>query len=150
MGPGASTVPAARVPPSFANLRSSVAQDPFGLLAGGSPSNQDLANVASTWSLLEVESRRDICLVYGSLQGKSHKAMLQRLEPVAAHRIYVKPPVPNAEDPNKFADILPGAVAHDVATALQMARDTVGSTGVVVVTGSGDVLINARVPALVK
>src|SRR5690606_30411124 len=68
-------------------------------------------------ALLEVESRRDIALVFGTIVGKSYKAMLQRLEPVAAHRIYVAPPVPNAEDPHKYTAILPGEVASDVPQA---------------------------------
>jgi dihydrofolate synthase/folylpolyglutamate synthase len=87
-------------------------------------------------SLLEVESRRDVVLVFGTIQGKNYKAMLQRLEPVAGHRIYVAPPVPSAEDPQKFAEVLAGEIAPDVDTALQRARAIVGSRGVVVVTGS--------------
>ncbi len=86
--------------------------------------------------LLEVESRRDIALVFGTVVGKNYKSMLQRLEPVAGHRIYVAPPVPNAEDPYKFAKVLPGRVETSVEVALRTAREAVGSRGVVVVTGS--------------
>lgn len=87
-------------------------------------------------SLLEVESRRDVALVFGTIQGKNYKAMLQRLEPVAGHRIYVAPPVASAQDPRKFTEILSGEIAPDVDTALERARALVGSRGVVVVTGS--------------
>lgn len=98
--------------------------------------------------LLEVESRRNIALVFGTIVGKSYKAMLQRLEPVAAHRIYVAPPVPNAEDPAKFAAVLPGEIASDVAQALEKARAKVGSQGVVVVTGSSFLVGAARAELL--
>jgi folylpolyglutamate synthase/dihydropteroate synthase len=87
-------------------------------------------------SLLEVESRREVALVFGTIQGKSYKAMLQRLEPVAGHRVYVAPPVPNAEDPQKYLPVLSGEIAPSVEAALERAREMVGSSGVVVVTGS--------------
>jgi dihydrofolate synthase / folylpolyglutamate synthase len=87
-------------------------------------------------SLLEVESRRDIALVFGTVQGKNYRAMLQRLEQVAGHRIYVAPPVSRAEDPARFQEVLSGEVAPDVSSALKRAREIVGTNGVVVVTGS--------------
>ncbi len=87
-------------------------------------------------SLLEVESRRNIAVVFGTVQGKSYKAMLKRLEPVAGHRVYVAPPVMNAQDPDSFPPILSGEVASTVESALERAREIVGETGVVVVTGS--------------
>lgn len=87
-------------------------------------------------SLLDVDSRRDIALVFGTLRGKNYRAMLKRLEPVAGHRIYVAPPVDRAEDPEKYNAILSGEVAPDVETALRRARHKVGDRGVVVVTGS--------------
>lgn len=87
-------------------------------------------------SLLEVESRRDIALVFGTVQGKNYRAMLQRLESVAGHRIYVAPPVARAEDPERFNEVLKGEIAPDVASALKRAREIVGTNGVVVVTGS--------------
>jgi dihydrofolate synthase/folylpolyglutamate synthase len=87
-------------------------------------------------AMLEVESRRDIVLVFGTIKGKNYKSMLQRLEGVAGHRIYVAPPVPGAEDPNLYPRILSGEVASDVASALERARTIVGEKGVVVVTGS--------------
>lgn len=99
-------------------------------------------------SLLEVESRRDIVLVFGTIKGKNYKAMLQRLEPVAAHRVFVAPPVPSAEDPNKFTEVVSGEVAGDVASALARARQIVGAHGVVVVTGSSFLVGAARAELL--
>lgn len=99
-------------------------------------------------NLLEVESRRDICLVFGTVQGKSYKAMLQRLEPVAAHRVFVAPPVPNAEDPQKYLEVVSGELASDVASALSRARQIVGPRGVVVVTGSSFLVGAARAELL--
>lgn len=87
-------------------------------------------------SMLEVESRRNIAVVFGTVQGKSYKAMLQRLEPVAGHRVYVAPPVMNAQDPAAFPPILAGEVLPSVEAALDHARRLVGESGVVVVTGS--------------
>jgi len=87
-------------------------------------------------SLLEVESRRNIALVFGTVVGKNYKAMLQRLETSAAHRIYVAPPIDKAEDPRKYLAVLPGELAESVEAALRRAREIVGSDGVVVVTGS--------------
>jgi dihydrofolate synthase/folylpolyglutamate synthase len=87
-------------------------------------------------ALLEVESRRDVVLVFGTIVGKNYKAMLKRLESVAGHRIYVAPPVAGAEDPRKFQNVLSGELAEDVKSALERARQIVGSKGVVVVTGS--------------
>lgn len=87
-------------------------------------------------ALLEVESRRDIVLVFGTIVGKNYKAMLKRLESVAGHRIYVAPPVADAEDPRKYQRVLSGEHAEDVKSALERARQIVGSKGVVVVTGS--------------
>jgi dihydrofolate synthase / folylpolyglutamate synthase len=87
-------------------------------------------------SLLDVESRHQIALVFGTVVGKDYKAMLQRLAQSAAHRIYVAPPIDRAEDPNKYLSVLPGEVAGDIPGALVRARALVGIDGVVVVTGS--------------
>ncbi len=86
--------------------------------------------------LLEVDSRRDVALVFGTVVGKNYRAMLKRLESAAGHRVYVAPPIDRAEDPEKYAQVLPGEVAPDVEAALRMARSKVGDRGVVVVTGS--------------
>ena len=43
--------------------------------------------------LAEIDSRRDIALVFGSVEGKSWKPMLRRLENVAFNRVYVAPPL---------------------------------------------------------
>lgn len=84
----------------------------------------------------EIESRRDIALVFGAIDTKNYRAMLKRLEHVAPHRVFVKPPVANGVDPKKLAEILKGEAVDTVADALARARAIVGPKGVVVVTGS--------------
>lgn len=84
----------------------------------------------------EIESRREIALVFGALSTKNWRAMLRRLENVAGHRVYVAPPVAKAVDPREMTTFLNGEVAADVGQALDRARTLVGARGVVVVTGS--------------
>jgi dihydrofolate synthase/folylpolyglutamate synthase len=84
----------------------------------------------------EIESRRDVALVFGALERKNWRAMLKRLEHVAAYRIFVAPPVPDAVKPEEMASAFGGEVAPDVGEALARARAKVGPRGVVVVTGS--------------
>ena len=84
----------------------------------------------------EIESRREIALVFGALSTKNWRAMLKRLENVAGHRVYVAPPTEKAADPNEMAAYLHGETSPDVRQALDRARGLVGARGVVVVTGS--------------
>jgi dihydrofolate synthase/folylpolyglutamate synthase len=84
----------------------------------------------------EIESRRDIALVFGAIDTKNYRAMLKRLEHVAPHRVFVKSPVASGVDPKKLAEVLKGETAATVADALARARAIVGPKGVVVVTGS--------------
>ncbi len=84
----------------------------------------------------DIESRKEIVLVFGALNTKNWKAMLRRLETVAGHRVYVAPPMSKAVDPAEIAAFLPGEVAGSVGDALSRARALVGARGVVVVTGS--------------
>jgi dihydrofolate synthase/folylpolyglutamate synthase len=95
-----------------------------------------LSHVLDPSVLGEVESRREIALVFGALQSKNWRAMLRRLEQVAGHRVFVAPPVQNAADPREMAKTVTGEVATGVAEALTRARNIVGPRGVVVVTGS--------------
>jgi folylpolyglutamate synthase/dihydropteroate synthase len=95
-----------------------------------------LSHVLDPSVLGEVESRREIALVFGALQTKNWRAMLRRLEQVAGHRVFVAPPVKNAVDPREMAKAVTGEVANTVADALTRARNIVGARGVVVVTGS--------------
>jgi dihydrofolate synthase/folylpolyglutamate synthase len=95
-----------------------------------------LAHALDPTILAEVESRRDIALVFGAINTKNWRAMLRRLEQIAAHRIFVAPPITKAVDPQEMANYVSGEVAQDVRTALDRARALVGSRGVVVVTGS--------------
>jgi dihydrofolate synthase/folylpolyglutamate synthase len=94
--------------------------------------------------LAEIESRRQIALVFGALKSKNWKAMLQRLDPIAGHRVYVAPPVPKAEAPDAMARVVPGIVAANVREALAKARELVGKRGLVVVTGSSYLVGAAR------
>jgi len=84
----------------------------------------------------DIESRKEIVLVFGALNTKNWRAMLRRLEGVAGHRVYVAPPISKGVDPHEIAAFLPGEVANSVAEALARARALVGPRGVVVVTGS--------------
>lgn len=86
--------------------------------------------------LAEIESRREIALVFGSLNTKNWRAMLKRLEQVAGQRVFVAPPMSKAVDPREMAAVSHGEVASSVEEALSRARSLVGSKGVVVVTGS--------------
>jgi dihydrofolate synthase/folylpolyglutamate synthase len=96
-----------------------------------------LSHVLDPSVLGEIESRRDVALVFGALSRKSWRPMLRRLDSVAAHKVFVAPPIDGkAVDPNEMAAVCKGVVEPDVATALAKARELVGSSGLVVVTGS--------------
>jgi dihydrofolate synthase/folylpolyglutamate synthase len=84
----------------------------------------------------DIESRKEIVLVFGALQGKNWRAMLRRLEQVAGHRIFVAPPLKKAANPQEMAQVCKGEVVATVGEALARARALVGPRGVVVVTGS--------------
>jgi dihydrofolate synthase/folylpolyglutamate synthase len=96
----------------------------------------------------EIESRREVALVFGALESKNWKAMLHRLEHVAAHRVYVETPAGSPADPKQLALALPGEVAATVPEALARARSLVGPRGVVVVTGSSYLVGAARAALL--
>jgi dihydrofolate synthase/folylpolyglutamate synthase len=96
-----------------------------------------LSHVLDPGLLGEIESRREIALVFGALDRKNWRAMLRRLEQVAGHRVFVAPPIAgHAVDPREMAAMLAGEVAENVQQALVRARSMVGPFGVVVVTGS--------------
>jgi dihydrofolate synthase/folylpolyglutamate synthase len=97
-----------------------------------------LSHVLDPSVLGEIESRRDVALVFGALERKNWRAMLKRLDSVAAHKVFVAPPVSRekAADPRQMAAAFGGTVARDVAEALALARSRVGTAGLVVVTGS--------------
>lgn len=84
----------------------------------------------------DIESRREIALVFGAINTKNWKAMLKRLESVAGHRVFVAPPIKKAVDPREMAAAFPGEIASGVPEALGRARQLVGQRGLVVVTGS--------------
>jgi dihydrofolate synthase / folylpolyglutamate synthase len=96
-----------------------------------------LSHVLDPGLLGEIESRREIALVFGALSRKNWRAMLRRLEQVAGHRVFVAPPIDKqAVDPREMAKVLAGEIAENVQQALVRARSMVGPFGVVVVTGS--------------
>ncbi|MBN2195753.1 MAG: bifunctional folylpolyglutamate synthase/dihydrofolate synthase [Polyangiaceae bacterium] len=107
-----------------------------------------LSHVIDPSVLGEIDSRRDVALVFGTLASKNWRAMLQRLDHAAGHRIYVAPPVRTAADPQEMANYLPGEVASSLPDALSRARTLVGSRGVVVVTGSTYLVGAARAALL--
>lgn len=96
----------------------------------------------------EIESRREIALVFGAMQSKNWRAMLRRLEHVAGHRVYVAPPLPASVEPQQMVAVAAGEVASDVAQALSRARELVGPRGLVVVTGSTYLVGAARASLL--
>ncbi len=96
-----------------------------------------LSHVLDPSVLGEIESRRDVALVFGAIQGKNWKAMLSRLEQVAGHRVFVAPPVTKAVDPQLYGGTRSAARSPRIsARHLTRARELVGERGVVVVTGS--------------
>ncbi len=84
----------------------------------------------------DIESRKEIALVFGAISSKNWRAMLKRLETVAGHRVFVAPPVRRAVDPYEMSAAIAGEVAEGVPDALARARELVGQRGLVVVTGS--------------
>ncbi|HXK20438.1 MAG TPA: folylpolyglutamate synthase/dihydrofolate synthase family protein [Polyangiaceae bacterium] len=84
----------------------------------------------------DIESRKEIALVFGAIASKNWRAMLKRLESVAGHRVFVAPPVRRAVDPYEMSAVYAGEVAEGVPDALARARQLVGQKGLVVVTGS--------------
>lgn len=84
----------------------------------------------------DIESRKEIALVFGAIASKNWRAMLKRLESVAGHRVFVAPPVRRAVDPYEMSATVAGEVAEGVPDALARARQLVGQRGLVVVTGS--------------
>jgi dihydrofolate synthase/folylpolyglutamate synthase len=84
----------------------------------------------------DIESRKEIALVFGAINTKNWRAMLKRLETVAGHRVFVAPPVKRAVDPYEMSAVFAGEVAEGVPDALARARQLVGQRGLVVVTGS--------------
>jgi dihydrofolate synthase/folylpolyglutamate synthase len=84
----------------------------------------------------DIESRKEIALVFGAINTKNWRAMLKRLESVAGHRVFVAPPIKRAVDPYEMSAAFTGEVAEGVPDALARARALVGQRGLVVVTGS--------------
>ena len=103
-----------------------------------------LSHVLEPSLLGDIESRKDIALVFGALKRKSWKAMLARLENASGHRVYVPCPGPDPVPVEELAKAYPGETAADIGEALATARAKVGGRGVVVVTGSSFLVGAAR------
>lgn len=95
-----------------------------------------LGHVIDATAAETVGNKRGVVLVFGTTQDKNWKAMLARLENSVSHRVYVKPEVSKAADPQQMVEVYPGEVCESVGDALQKARAHVGPRGLVVVTGS--------------
>lgn len=95
-----------------------------------------LSHVIDSSLMGAVGSRRDVALVFGSLQKKNWRAMLARLDHAALHHVFTAPPVSGAADPEEMAKAVGGEVVRDLREALARARALVGPRGLVVVTGS--------------
>lgn len=91
-----------------------------------------------------VGTRANVALVFGAIEGKNWKSMLDRLEGCTSHRFYVKAPVAKSVEPNRMVGHLRGIAMNDIPTAVQQAREKVGQQGLVVVTGSVYVVGAAR------
>src|SRR5690606_32439068 len=103
-----------------------------------------LSHIIDATASETVGGRRGVALVFGSVQDKNWKAMMARLEHCASHRLFVKPEVPRAADPGPMAARYGGTTYGSIAEALQAARDAVGQSGLVVVTGSAFLVGPAR------
>jgi dihydrofolate synthase/folylpolyglutamate synthase len=77
-----------------------------------------------------------VALVFGSMADKDYRAMLASLAPLASHRVYVAPEGRRAADPAAMAEVARGTVATRLDEALSVGRKAVGTSGLVVVTGS--------------
>jgi dihydrofolate synthase/folylpolyglutamate synthase len=95
-----------------------------------------LSHIIDATAAETVGNRRQVVLLFGAVQGKNWKAMLDRLEHTAMHRIYVKPEVERALPIEPMNERYPGELAANVAEGLKKARAKVGPRGLVVVTGS--------------
>lgn len=95
-----------------------------------------LSHVIDASLMGAVGSRRDVALVFGSLEKKNWRAMLARLDHTAAHHVFTAPPVAGAADPKAMVEVAGGEAIPDIREALARARALVGPRGLVVVTGS--------------
>ncbi len=79
-------------------------------------------------------------LVFGTMEGKPWRAMLERLAPHAARRIYCEPMVEMAgrapASPTDLAEVAPGRIAPDPEEAIAMALAEAGPDDTILVTGS--------------
>lgn len=103
-----------------------------------------LAQVVEASFLPELESRQQLALLFGAVDTKNWRGMLQRLAPLTPQRLYVKAPVPSGIEPELFCARYPGEVLESIAAALARGRELVGPEGLLVITGSCFVVGQAR------
>jgi dihydrofolate synthase / folylpolyglutamate synthase len=107
-----------------------------------------LSHIIDATSSETAGGRRNVVLVFGTVEGKNWKAMLARLEHSAAHRVYVAPEVKRSAHLEAMTARYPGELAPSISDALQRARAKVGPRGLVVVAGSIFVVGPARAALL--
>lgn len=107
-----------------------------------------LSHVIDSSLMGAVGSRREVALIFGTLQKKNWRAMLARLDHTAYHKLFCPPPVVGAADPDEMSRLFGGEVIRDVREALARARSIVGPRGLVVVTGSTFLVGPARASLL--
>ena len=79
---------------------------------------------------------RDTALVFGAMADKACPAMLDALAPLAEHHVFVAPQGRTPVDPKTLAAAFGGTVAPSVGDGIRLAREAVGSEGLVVIAGS--------------
>jgi dihydrofolate synthase / folylpolyglutamate synthase len=77
-----------------------------------------------------------VALVFGTLADKAWPEMIDLLAPLANHRVYTTPKGRAPTPPETIASRFAGKTAADPIEALAIARELVGSKGLVVVAGS--------------
>ena len=80
--------------------------------------------------------RRGVGLVFGAMADKNWKAMLDRNTQVTGPRVYVEPRGREAVPTSELSRYMEGDGALSVGEALGLARQRVGRSGIIIVTGS--------------
>ena len=80
--------------------------------------------------------RRGVGLVFGAMADKNWKAMLDRITQVTGPRVYVEPRGREAVPTAELSRYMEGDAALSIGEALSLARQRVGRSGIIIVTGS--------------
>ncbi len=109
-------------------------------LEGGSVLLDAAHNVDGIEALLahlaKTEKETPLALVFGALADKDGETMLDRLAARFSRRVYVAPKGRAATPPGALSRRHPGVTAATLPDALRLAREMVGTGGLVVVAGS--------------